>query len=302
MEEEIKKSGPQLPNLIAGRAIRVMATMTETKIPTTPTREYWEIELPQLLEDRLTDPDFKVDALFDYMVIDEAQDLLARPRLWNCLIEFLADGLERGSFALFGDFQNQVLTERSVMLEQLKSLQENARPTLWNLTENCRNYRIVGNTAVDLAGLGEGIYSDYLRSGGGVHNYDICFYESDEEQLDQIRRWIGEFKAQGYQSSEITLLSFRTDEASAAQRLREAAYRILPVRQAGNSISHASVHSFKGMENKVIILTDVSLGAQDFHRDVFYTGMTRATECVRILCEKGSQKTLFGWLTGGTAS
>jgi ATP-dependent exoDNAse (exonuclease V) alpha subunit len=66
-------------------------------------------------------------------------------------------------------------------------------------------------------------------------------------------------------------------------------------------MSYASIHSFKGMENKVIILTDVVLGNQDFHRDLFYTGMTRATECVRILCEKSSQQTLLGWLTGRTA-
>ncbi len=52
------------------------------------------------------------------------------------------------------------------------------------------------------------------------------------------------------------------------------------------------------MENKVIILTDVVLGDQDFHRDLFYTGMTRSTESVRVLCDKGSQEILTRWLTG----
>jgi ATP-dependent exoDNAse (exonuclease V) alpha subunit len=51
------------------------------------------------------------------------------------------------------------------------------------------------------------------------------------------------------------------------------------------------------LENKVIILTDVALGEPDFHRALFYTGMTRATEVVRVLCDKRSQKTLTGWLT-----
>jgi hypothetical protein len=50
------------------------------------------------------------------------------------------------------------------------------------------------------------------------------------------------------------------------------------------------------MENKIIILTDLLLEDQEFHRDVFYTGMTRATESVRILCDKRSQATLTGWL------
>jgi len=301
MEREITKTGPPLPNLITGRAIRVMAAMTGIEIPAEPSQTFWETELPQLLEDCLTDPDFKIDAAFDYLVVDEAQDLLSRPRLWSCLMEFLDGGVEKGRFAIFGDFQNQVLSERAAMLENLEALELSSRPAKWTLMENCRNYRIVGDTAVLLAGFGGNVYSAYLRSGGGVQNYDICYYETDEGQLDQVRRWIGEFKAQGYRPSEITLLSFRTDAMSAAARLRSAGYKIFPVRQAGNAMSHASIHSFKGMENKVIILTDVVLGTQNFHRDMFYTGMTRATESVRILCEKNSQQTLFGWLTGGTA-
>ncbi len=298
MEREILKGGLTLPNLIVGRAIKVMAAMTGTEIPADPSADFWEIELPQRLEDRLTDPDFRLDATFDFMVIDEAQDLLARPRLWNCLIEFLDGGMEKGSFALFGDFQNQVLTERATMNHNLKALEESARPAQWHLVENCRNYRIVGDTAVLLAGLGGQIYSAYLRSGGGVHNYDISYFDTDLAQLDQLRRWIGEFKAQGYRPSEITLLSFRADRSSAAARLQAAGHKLLPARQAGNAMSYASIHSFKGMENKVIILTDVVLSNQDFHRDLFYTGMTRATECVRILCAKDSQQMLIRWLTG----
>ncbi len=301
MEREVAKSGPALPNLITGRAIRVMSSMTGTEIPAEPSQTFWETELPQRLEDRLTDPDFKIDAAFDYLVVDEAQDLLARPRLWNCLMEFLDGGADKGNFAIFGDFQNQVLSERFEMLQNLEGLELLSRPARWTMMENCRNYRIVGDTAILLSGFGGDVYSAYLRSGGGVQNYDICYYESDEDQLDQVRRWIGEFKAQGYRPSDITLLSFRTDAMSAAARLRAAGHKIFPVRTAGNAMSNASIHSFKGMENKVIILTDVVLGTQNFHRDMFYTGMTRATESVRILCDKNSQQTLFGWLTRGIA-
>jgi len=297
MEREILKCDPSLPNLIVGRVIKVLAAITETEIPANPSANFWEIELPQRLEDRLTDPDFRFEAAFDFIVIDEAQDILARPRLWNCLMEFLDGGMEKGAFALFGDFQNQVLTERTVMKDNLKALEESARPAQWHLIENCRNYRIVGDTAVLLAGLSEQVYSSYLRSGGGAHNFDISYFDNDVAQLEQLRRWIGEFKEQGYRPSEITLLSFRTDISSAAERLQMAGNKIIPVWQAGSAISYASIHSFKGMENKVIILTDVFLGNQDYHRDLFYTGMTRATECVRILCEKNSQQTLLGWVT-----
>jgi ATP-dependent exoDNAse (exonuclease V) alpha subunit len=53
------------------------------------------------------------------------------------------------------------------------------------------------------------------------------------------------------------------------------------------------------MENKVIILTDVRIDDADFHRNLFYTGMTRATETARVLCSRSSQDILLSWLTGG---
>jgi hypothetical protein len=47
-------------------------------------------------------------------------------------------------------------------------------------------------------------------------------------------------------------------------------------------------------------LTDVAPREREFDRHLFYTGMTRATESVRVLCDKTCQSTLLGWLTGRT--
>ncbi len=298
MCKQLESAPTPRPNLVVGRAIQVMAEMAEVEIPKGATKSYWETVLPQKLEERLTDPDFRVGAAFDYLVVDEAQDLLARPAIWACLSQFLTGGFERGSYALFGDFDNQVLADRQVMEDNLQALDALARPVRWRLSENCRNYRIVGDMAVCLSGLTDSIYSGYLRNGGGVDNYDIAFYEHEQEQQDKIVRWLRHFEAQGYQPSEITILSFRADEASAAQRLRNQGMKLRPAWSAGDQTGFASVHAFKGMENKAIILTDVVLGDHDFDRHLFYTGMTRATESVRVLCDKACQSTLRGWLTG----
>lgn len=299
VKHQVEMFSPPTPNLIAGPAIRTLAEMANIEIPKNPSHEYWEKNLPELLEERLTDPDFGYDARFDYLVLDEAQDVLARPWLWECLSHFLLGGRESGSFCLFGDFDHQVLTERKQMEHSLEVLDSTKRPVRWKLSENCRNYRIVGDTAVKLAGLDASVYSGYLRTGGGLRNYNICFYETEQQQLEQLAVWLKEYKAEHYRPSEITLLSFRTDQASAAARLAENGYKLRPAWQSGDGMAYASVQAFKGMENKVIILTDVTLGANDFHRDLFYTGMTRSTESVRVLCDKRSMATLTGWLTGG---
>ncbi|MEY4483327.1 MAG: hypothetical protein RL693_779 [Verrucomicrobiota bacterium] len=298
MREHTSRLTPPMPNLIVGRAIQVMAEMTGVEIPDRPSRDFWEIELPRLLEERLTDPDLKAVASFDYLVLDEAQDILARPRLWQCLTQFLAGSIERCAFALFGDFDNQVLSERSVMDETLVALDAASRPSRWRLSENCRNYRIVGDTAVRLGGFGKDVYSGYMRAGGGLKNYDIAFYEHERAQLDQVGRWLKDFKSQGYKPSEITILSFRSVDTSAAARLKHEGFKLRPAWQVGDFTGYTSVHAFKGMENKVVILTDLVLGDSDFHRHLFYTGMTRATESVRVSCDINSKETLLGWLTG----
>jgi hypothetical protein len=298
MREELAERGELAPNLVVGRAIQVLATMAQVPIPETPSPSFWETQLPLLIEDRLTDPDFGSTASFDYMVLDEAQDILARPRLWECLGQFLRGGTERGSYLLLGDFDHQVLAGRDDMRESLNSLARSSRPARWHLSENCRNYRIVGETALRLGGISTAVYSDYLRPGGSSHNYDIAFYESVDEQLAQLRLWLSEFKALGYHASEITILSFRQDEYCAAKHLRESGYRLQPAWRNDVGVGFASVHAFKGMENKIVILTDVSLSGDDFHRDVFYTGMTRATECLRVLCDRSSEATLCDWLRG----
>jgi hypothetical protein len=300
MRDRVSRFQPALPNLIAGRAIQVMAEMAQISIPANPAEDFWEIELPRMLEDRLTDPEFKADALFDYMVIDEAQDVLARPQLWDCLTGFLRGGVSSGSFILLGDFEHQVLAEREILETTVKRLDGQSKPVRWRLDENCRNYRFVAETAVRLSGFSRPVYTGYMRTGGSVENYDIFFYERDEEQINILDRWLREFRARGYRSSDITVLSFRSPESSVACRLaRRPGVALRPAWKAAGGSAYTSVHAFKGMENKIIILTDVLLGDHEFHRDLFYTGMTRAIESVRVLCDKRSRDRLLEWAHEG---
>jgi len=296
MKQKIAVQSSQPPNLLVGRAIKIMAEMTNISIPENPTSIYWENKLPREIENRLTDPEFRIEAMFDYLVLDEAQDILARPNLFQCISQFIKGGFSKGQFAFFGDFYNQVLVGKEQVEEAIKKIHDTARPVHWIMSENCRNYRIIGDTALLLSGLKNNIYSGYLRSGGSVKNYDIDFYEDDQKQLEQIEFWLRDFKDQGYKPSEITILSFKSDSKCAAVRLLSGRWQIRPAWKAGRSLSYASIYAFKGMENKVIILTDIVLNEHEYQRDLFYTGLTRATESVRIICSKSAQTTIFGWI------
>ncbi len=288
-----------LPNLVAGRAIRLMADMAEITIPERPTSSFWDEELPAQIEERLTDPDFTATAAFDYLIVDEAQDLLARPRIWNCLTQFLGGGLRNGNFALFGDFSHQVLGDKSELDEQLAALLREVRPARWRLAENCRNYQVIGSTAVRLSGFDARTYSGYMRGGGTLSCYDIEFYRSPDEQAAHVRNWLAEFRAKGYRPGEIAILSFCAESDSIAARLIAEGLPLQQPWKQGEGTVHSTIHAFKGLERKVILLTDLAPRQSDFHRHLFYTGMTRAVEEVRILCHEGAKEVLVRWLKEG---
>ena len=296
-KEKMAEIKPGLPNLVVGTVIQVMAELVGMVIPENPDNNFWNNVLPAQVEEKLTDPELNAIAPFDYLVLDEAQDILARPELWECLLQLLVGGLKYGHFALLGDFEYQVLGERDLLTQSLDTVNLDAQPAKWKLSENCRNYSIVGDTAILLSGFEKKIYSGYRRRGGGVKNYDINFYSSDEEQCIQLAAVLKYFSIQGYRQEEITVLSFSSSDTCAAKSPFFKGYQLYPAWKQGRFTHYSTIHSFKGMENKVIILTDVSLGESEFHRDLFYTGMTRATESVRVLCNSKCQNTLLGWLT-----
>ena len=72
-------------------------------------------------------------------------------------------------------------------------------------------------------------------------------------------------------------------------------FRIVPAGSSEAVLTYTSVHAFKGMENKVIIVTDLNLGAGDTSRALFYTALTRATESVFILCRTEDAQQLISW-------
>jgi hypothetical protein len=288
---------PEMPNLLIGPAIRIIAKLAGIHIPPNASPQFWDKELPALLEERVTDPEFRSAATFDYLVVDEVQDLMSRPALWEAIGSYLEGSFTTGAYALFGDFVNQALGREWEGARARDHLLETATPALWELAENCRNYRVIGEAAASLAGSGPHLYSGYLRSGGSARDYDIEFYSDDREQDALLEKALRDFKTRGFRPNEISVLSFRSNDKSAAFRLRERGVPLDRPWPLTDRTSFASVHGFKGMENRVIILSDLVLSDASFERSLFYTGVTRATESVLILCHESSRATLARWLS-----
>jgi Nuclease-related domain/AAA domain len=299
VQEQVEGRTPPLPNLIADRAVRTLATLAEIKLPTNASPDYWDGPFLDAVEERLTDPEFAAAARFDYLVVDEAQDILARPRLWNCLLHFLEGGIEKGRFALFGDFEHQVLGNKSVVDEMLTDVTRRGVCTQWRLTENCRNLQIVGETAVRMSGFTPSVYDGYLRGAGSMHDLSLASYSSAAEQEALLASHIKDLRAAGYRDGQITILSFCQPASSSAARLQAAGHRLVPADLRSDRTGFTSVQAFKGLDNRAIILTDIAVGEQEFHRHLFYTAMTRSTGPIRMLCHQSCMVTIQKWIMEG---
>lgn len=294
--KKIVAGGPvALPHLMVDRATRLLAQLTEVSIPANAPDDFWEGEFLELVEERLTDPNLRQEACVDYLLVDEAQDLMARPRLWACLSQLLRGGLRAGRFVLFGDFENQVLSGQAIASRELAAVMEESRACTWRLRENCRNVAMIGETAIALSGADRHLYDGYMRSDGPAHAYDIQFYRNAEEQVMLLKSTLRDLRAQGFAASDIIILSFCAAERSGAAVLSTRGEHLHPVRENALGTSYASVHAFKGMESRAVIMTDIDLNDTSFHRHLFYTGMTRAIDTVHILCHERSKTTLRQW-------
>lgn len=286
------------PNLIAGSIYSVLFRMTGVTVPNDIPPDWWEKDAIDLIEEKLTDPDFAGVATFDYVVIDEAQDILARPALWNCLKLFIEGGLDDGKFLILGDFLNQTLTlDNNSLKTNLCEL--HSKTTRWMLNENCRNYQKIGEVALALSATDINTWSGYMRVGGALNDWTLIIYDDDIDQNKEITRVIQLCRNDGFTDSEITLLTFRASDKSIIKSLVNNGLITEKATELHSEyIRYASINAFKGMENKVIIITDIVLSPQTLalDRKLFYTGMTRATEKLYIMCRKSSVNTLSQWL------
>ena len=297
-ENELKKSN--LPNIVAGSIYSILLKIADITPPSSSNTKWWSEIAPALIEDKLTSPEIECIATFDYVVIDEAQDILARPELWELTLLLIEGGLAHGNFLILGDFTNQSLTENLIYLEQHVS-EISSHATCWQLDENCRNYQSIGQVAITLSASPLDTWSGYLREGGALSDWNIFPYKNDIDQTDQVIECIKSAKSEGFTEGDITILSFCTIERSIVKSLfgRGVLLEKADVLNSKN-VRYSTINAFKGMENKVIIITDVVFSPQNqnLNRRIFYTGMTRATEKLYIICRESSVDIIQQWAFG----
>ena len=285
----------------AGSLSALMLNTARVRVPENADRDFWWGELPNRTIEALLSSE-RASPSFDFLVIDEAQDLLSDESL-DILDLLLTGGLSGGRWAIFGDFERQAIYADVGAADGVERLTHRAGEnfTTLRLRVNCRNSARIAEAVTITSGLSPG-YSRVLNESASP-DVEPMFYRNTVHQSEILKEILGDL-LKVFSSNQIVVLSTRTDTASCASGLAEVdiGVPVVPFKEIGESVSavrYASIHSFKGLEASAVIITDVEHIDDEQSKALLYVGMSRARVRLHILMNENLRATYDAMLDHG---
>ncbi len=218
----------------------------------------------------------KSSFVFDRIVIDEAQDLI-RDSYLNVIDNALARGFNRGHWTMFGDFSMQAIYVDGMSgNELLEKLEERTSFIRFRLTINCRNTKPICKEIETVTDF-KAPSANWTQVDGPPVQY--ITWGNEKEQQNKLSELLQNLLEAQVYPEQITILSSRKWEDSVASKVDGFNIRKYQV-QCGFNITFCTIQGFKGLENTVIIVTDV----EDYSSDkLMYVGLSRATSGLYVL-------------------
>jgi len=226
--------------------------------------ETYSVEMPLLCVDSITGDD-----QIDKLIIDEGQDIISESYLlfYDAILK---KGFSRGKWAIFGDFENQMLYKTYGSHDAISLISDNASGFVnLKLQTNCRNTKRIGKGFELMAGVS---VEKYLTK--SVEGPDIEYYAGEESEIiTKISDTIEKLLLDKVPPRNITILSPNVYSKSSVSSPALDKFNIKQYSPQIDSISFSTIHSFKGLDNQVIILVDVN----DYgNKTITYVGYSRA--------------------------
>ena len=281
---------------------------------------------------RDTIDDLRQGGIFDYLVVDEAQNLcpvVDNPdQIFLKLMDaMLKGGLAGGRFTMFGDFayQDIVFHQRNNALEGFKDGRDALQHFIGSrdlprrsLRNNCRNTHEIADTVAKLTNI-----PSFPLSGVRGPDVQIEYFKTKKELQNQLNNLVCGLKKRKFRSSQIILLSSNADGFAPAAAyggwelfnidIRDSEEATLTGEEdvvnpqdttSSDILRYSDVYDFQGLESEVAILvipvTDdqipigggVILPREDHLRKMLYTGMSRAKAMLIIVADESYRITV----------
>ncbi len=271
--------------------------------------DWYDVTLPE----QALDAALELGPQFDYLVVDEAQDVALEPYL-DVLDALMVGGLERAPVFITGDFDHQMIyrrreagaaagpgddaatdaapTPRATIVRRFPNLVQ------LQLRSNVRTTPEVARFVAELIGEPT-LYSEHRRSDDDQVSVERHTFSTMAEQQALLADAVERILSEPFTVRELVILSpYARERSAAGQALADRAAgsgatdaRLtsrLGLAVSGSAIDDATrirwgtIHEFKGLEAPAVILTDVDL-SKDYHRDLLYVGASRATDRLVVL-------------------
>ena len=217
-----------------------------------------------------------IDTQFDVLILDETQDLMTKPYL-NFFNHAIVNGLKKGTWRMFGDFNRQMIYGRKTGPEE--ALEEyGANYAQFDLSTNCRNSIRIAKATMDLTGADMPPKSLDQFQGLEVDYQYWSKTSTLQEKLDSI---VNRLSREQICKSRITILGPKAYKRSSLAKITHVGGSEISMFERGakedtDSIKYSTIQAFKGMENSVVILVDLDFSSSDYAESLLYVGMSRA--------------------------
>ncbi|HZL09462.1 MAG TPA: NERD domain-containing protein/DEAD/DEAH box helicase [Prolixibacteraceae bacterium] len=276
LSKSIDEISPKKSNsFFAGTLHSYLAKYTDSFPPESEKgkQKYYSEELP--FEFLTLNEDILESDKFDYLIIDEAQDLLS-PNYIEVLDSILKGGIKNGRWIFFGDFSNQAIYLNNPQ-EIFRILNNKTIFTRFPpLRINCRNTKKIASQNTLLTGVNIPEFTSNEFDGNTV----ICKFPTINAQQRVIEDILQTLIEKEIPLDKITLLSPKRFDKS----ILSNSELILEYIKKGLQIS--TIQSFKGLENTIIILFDIDEISSEASQRILYVGISRARQELYIILNK----------------
>lgn len=250
--------------------------------------------------------DLPEGGIFDYLIVDEAQNLCMEPffRLFDGLLK---GGLSDGRWTIFGDFVNQNVVSPDLNRggsgrNALEARLGNIRYTYRTLNTNCRNTEDVASETSKLVGV-ETPTMPGIRGPAVEFNYFV----SRKQMSDSLDRQISTWRHNGVRPSQITVLT--SEQSGDFDTTRTyGGWKLVNIQESqrndAETLKYSDIYDFQGLESDVVILVlpltkgqeilgnRVTWPRENHMRRMFYIGMSRARVVLVVVAHRGYRHTI----------
>ena len=229
------------------------------------------VELCQYFISNKTD----TEPLYDYVVIDEGQDLLCLP-LFDVLDSITVGGLTKGKWTIFLDPNQNIFNKSEEYEFAMDYLRDVVKPTMFSLKTNCRNTEQIARRTSALTLVPP---AKYLKIKGPIVNTKA--FGDKREFVKLFREDLMSLLSFGVSAKDIVILSKYKKENSLLNDLDSVCN--MSINECEDvtsfnpkSINYFTIQSYKGLESEYVFLIDIDGFESSDNRRLNYVGMSRA--------------------------